>query len=85
MVLLLSGWENINKKFTKQQVLLRGKCDGSYGGVAQRKNKAGFMPRGCRLIWDNRVQKPALLAWCNWFSGCLHESCKGSLKTIYTL
>ena len=23
MVLLLSGWENINKKFTKQQVLLR--------------------------------------------------------------
>ena len=43
MVLLLSGWENINKKFTKQQVLLRT------GGSLKNRNRAGFGLRG-RLL-----------------------------------
>ena len=44
MVLLLSGWENINKKFTKQQVLLRtgGQPENGAGVVA---SWVGIRPR----------------------------------------
>jgi len=61
MVLLLSGWENINKKFTKQQVLLRtgGQPENGAGVVA---SWVGIRPRilQCayvfRLPWTVRTE-----------------------------
>lgn len=66
MVLLLSGWENINKKFTKQQVLLR-----------QGSLKTGRAWLRLGLGWDKTADFAVRLC----FQAASVRTVQGSLKT----